>query len=120
MMLRTRSNALGALAGCILLITNHWGAYERYWWFDNAAHFLGGVTVGGFVATEDSSRLMDLSLTLGVATVWEGFEAWMNVSPWDGSHDYDDAVEDTILDTVLVLAGALLASEATKQHPHND
>jgi len=71
--------------------------------------------VSALVAGEESSRAMDLSITIGVATLWEGLEAYHGVSPWAGDSDYDEAVEDTILDTVMVFLGALLASEATKQ-----
>lgn len=108
----TRSNLLATIAGAILGAMQLWGAYEKYWWFDNIAHFLGGVAIGAATTGEDSSRLMDLSVALGIATLWEGFEAWRSIKPWAGETEHDEAVEDTILDTIFVLVGAMLASEA--------
>lgn len=110
----SRSNVLGSLAAVLVGGMHIWGAYERYFWFDNIAHVLGGVMVGGFLYDDDARASYVLGATLGVAALWEGFEAVRGVRPWAGEKSYDDAAEDTILDTLLVLFGAAYAYVASR------
>lgn len=91
-----------------------WGAYRDYWWFDNTAHLLGGVAVGSVFVDEDARLSYVLAATVGVSTLWEGFEAWRGIYPWSDGQGYDSAVEDTILDSVFVLLGAAFVDYASR------
>lgn len=106
----TRSNAISALAGIILAAMHLRGDYRKYAWYDNAAHFAGGIMVGGAVTGEDSSLTYDLLLTLGIAGIWEMLEVHTGHYPYKDSVPGDTRVEDAVLDTILVLAGAYLMS----------
>lgn len=81
------------------------------WWQDNLGHFIGGAAVGGAAHLALGLGLLESAAAfLAVAAVWETFEYRYNVRPWDGREDWgmDRAIEDTVLDTVVGLAGALL------------
>jgi hypothetical protein len=115
MRLATRSNALGGLAGLIAALLGAWGKYRSWWWYDNVAHLVAGVSLGSLVAAEDSSLAQDLAIVLGIAVCWEGFECAREIRPWAGETSDDVAAEDTLLDTLLVMLGAAFgAREASR------
>jgi len=111
MNLLTRSNLIGAIAGAILAGL-HFRAksYRRYFWFDNVAHFIGGVAVGGFASRPDSTVPFDLSVALGASALWELAEYEFGVFPFGGKTSEDYAAEDTVLDTIMVLLGAFIVA----------
>jgi len=101
---------LTAVAGVCTVILHVLGRYRHYWWWDNAAHFGAGVTIGGLITTDESSTVRDVGVFLGVAFLWELFEWCHGVWPWM-SGSSDRAIEDTLLDTLVGAIGAWLASE---------
>lgn len=112
MKLLSRTNAIGVLAGAIVLVGNWLGWYRSWWWFDNALHFLGGVALGGLISSRESSLRLDLGLVLLLGVAWELIEYHEGVYPWDGSVPPRAAAEDTILDMMLVAGGAYAVASA--------
>ena len=110
----TRTNAIAVLAGSILLAMNQLGWYRRWWWYDNVAHLLGGLAIGAFLESEDSTIGVNLTLTLLLALAWELLEYHEGVYPWDGSLEQRAAAEDTVLDTVLVAGAAYAVARANR------
>lgn len=102
------SNFIAAIAAGILGAMQLWGAYREYWWFDNVAHFLGGVALGGFLTSEDRGTIETVGLSLGVSTLWEIFEFQQGIRPFTPDTPTDTMAEDTLLDKIMLGAGAYL------------
>lgn len=104
---------IGLLSGLVSAVLHHIGEYRQHWWWDNAAHFAAGVSLGAAVRLlprQRSPRRTAIIASL-VAAIWELFE--YRQAMWPYKHpdvDSDRVAEDTILDTVVVAAGAALAA----------
>jgi len=89
--------------------------YSDHWWWDNAAHVLGGYAVGTVLSRVCSDERRAMQAFFAVTGVWEAFEYHTDERPWhtDENDDmvwtFDHAMEDTALDTVAGAAGAWLA-----------
>lgn len=116
MRIATRSNALGVLSGASCVALAVWSRYEDWWWYDNLAHLLGGVSLASLVADEDSPLGQDLAIVGCLTLAWEIFEYGKQVHPWGGDRALPDeaAAEDTVLDTLLVALGAYNAAKWAK------
>lgn len=101
----------GIPAGIVFIMTGL-DKFEDHWWWDNVAHFCGGLSVGTVLheATDDDTGA--LAGFLLVTTLWEAFEYSVGERPWDGSMCWDHAMEDTVLDTVMGFLGAYVAVKA--------
>lgn len=110
----SRSNALAVLAGAFAGALHVWGRYRDWWWYDNLAHACAGLALGSAIGTTDSDRGQDMAFVALLTTAWEAFEHWHGVRPWAGGKTSDSAAEDTVLDTILVLACAWLGSTWSK------
>lgn len=83
--------------------------YRSYWWYDNLAHLLAGYAVGAVLSHIADSKREALAEFLAVAVAWECFEYKIGEYPWDGRACWDHACEDTLLDTIMGLAGVWMA-----------
>lgn len=83
--------------------------HDDPWWYDNALHFASGVVIGLPLVVFGGAAVGYLGFLLA-AFVWEAFEYAYNIRPWDEREDWtkDRAIEDTILDTVMGLAGVFM------------
>lgn len=106
MKLFTRSNLLGLLTGILAVALGRWGKYKDWWWYDNLNHLVAGVSLAALFDSEDASRRHVLGIVLSINLMWELFEYYKNVYPWDGSVEKKAAAEDTLLDGLLVYIGA--------------
>lgn len=85
--------------------------FDRHWWWDNMTHVLWGVTLGSVFEALAWPVLLTFLL---VTTAWEIYEYGAKERPWhvdengDMLWSFDHAAEDTVLDTVMGLAGAYL------------
>lgn len=87
--------------------------YQEHWWWDNLAHLGAGFAIGTELGARTDDRSSVLLGFLGLTTAWELFEFRIDERPWDGSMCWDHAMEDTVLDTVMGLAGAYLATRVS-------
>jgi hypothetical protein len=113
----TRDTVLGLLAGVIAVALAAWNQYRRWWWYDNLAHLAAGVSLGSLIAREDSPIGQDLAIVACLTLAWELFEYGTRVHPW-GRPDglpRDAAIEDTVLDSLLVAIGAARAARWVKR-----
>jgi len=113
-MLRSRSTLVGVLYGAIALGLHVWERYTDWWWYDNLAHLSAGVALGGLVGTDDSSLVEDLLIVGGLTIVWEAAEFATGTYPWGELPDRA-AAEETLLDSLLVAIGALIAAREAKE-----
>jgi hypothetical protein len=111
----TRNRLLGALYGALALGLHLWGRYTSWWWYDNVAHCAAGLSLGSLVADADSPLGQDLAFVAGLTLVWEVLEFVTSTYPWDGNLPDRAAAEETLLDTLLVLLGALLGARWAKR-----
>jgi len=83
--------------------------FARHWWWDNLSHFLWGVTFGAIFMAFNWPVLPTF---LAVTTAWEIYEYGAGERPWHTDRhgemlwSFDHAAEDTLLDTIMGLAGA--------------
>jgi len=112
--LATRSTAVGLLYGAITIGLHLWGRYRDWWWFDNLAHLAAGISLGGLIASEDSPLGQDFQLVVGFIIVWEAAEYVTGTYPWGDLPD-QAAAEETLLDSLLVAIGALIAAREAKE-----
>lgn len=110
----TRSNALGVLAGTLSATLGAWGRYRDWWWYDNLAHGLAGLSLGSLVATRDSPVGQDLAIVGCLTLAWELHEYHGGIRPWTDSGRSDRAAEDTLLDSILVVGAAYAAAKWAK------
>jgi hypothetical protein len=103
-----RSTAIGLLYGTLTLGLAAWKRYRSWWWYDNLAHFTGGVALAGLVTDENSTTTEDALLVGGLTVAWEIVEFAHGTYPWDGSLPSRVGAEDTVLDSLLVALGAYL------------
>lgn len=104
--------AIGFIAGISLLWMQKWHAYGKYVWFDNVAHILGGATVASAAAIFTGGWLPYI-ITFTVGVLWELFEWYEGIHPWDGD-PHDKAWEDTALDMTMAMIGAYGAITAAQ------
>jgi len=104
----TRSNVIGVLYGLLALALHLWGRYRNWWWYDNVAHAAAGISLGSLVASDESSPTQDGLLVGGITAAWEITEYFHGAYPWGELPDRA-AAEDTVLDSILVAVGALIA-----------
>lgn len=91
--------------------------YDDHWWWDNVAHFFGGYAVGTALSLvlRDEERVLKAFLVLTGA--WEVFEYATHERPWHVDEsgemlwEFDHAMEDTALDTIVGAAGAYVAAK---------
>lgn len=95
-------------AAVVPIIMYVWYRFEDHWWWDNLSHFMAGYAFGAALADQIEPRTILIGFLL-LATGWEIFEYRINERPWDGSMDWDHAMEDTVLDTYMGLSGAYTA-----------
>lgn len=87
---------------------------ELPWWMDNLGHFASGIVLGGVLWLLTASWVYTTVGFVTLAIMWETFEYYHNVRPWDererGSWPTDRAIEDTLLDTYIGLTGAQIGA----------
>lgn len=97
-------------------VETEWDGYSQHWWWDNAAHLLGGYAVGHVLARFLGSRERVLKAFLILTGGLEAVEYASGERPWHTNGDgemawnWDHRMEDTALDTVMGAAGAYLAA----------
>ncbi len=107
--MRIRWLLLALCLSALLLSLHLWATaefmYWKYVWFDSPMHFLGGLTLGAFVAgLMTMPRRSVFYITIIVLIVgWEVFE-YIVGSPREENYAFD-----TVLDLVLGTLGATLA-----------
>lgn len=100
---------LAGVAGLVWAILAIVGEYKSHWLYDNVAHFSAGASLAA-LASLLLTFIPALAAVLIIAIGWEFIEFTHNVFPWVKRVSPDRAWEDTLLDTLLVMAAALVAS----------
>lgn len=93
-----------------------YNGYDQHWWWDNVSHYLAGYAIGKFfsVFTDDERKILGGFVI--TATGWEIFEYLSGERPWhtdengETAWSFDHAAEDTILDTIVGVVGAYIAT----------
>lgn len=110
-----RIRLLGIIAGLYSLGMGVLGYYQRWWWYDNLAHLLAGISLGGLLTSEDNPGIIDMGIVLTIAIAWELFEHRLSVFPWKKGVPKDYQKEDTLLDIILVMLGAAIPIRAKEE-----
>jgi uncharacterized membrane protein YjdF len=103
----------------VLVVLNIWyglvqGMYDRIWWWDIPAHFLGGVWAGLFAAwylqrrDKDFTVMRCAALALSIGIVWEIFEWYFGL----GTNIFMPYMVDTSKDLVIDTIGGAVAGFA--------
>ena len=99
-----------AIASTIVIGMHQMYRYPQHWWWDNVCHLTAGYAIGSALIELTDDRTTVVKAFLAITTGWEIFEYMIDERPWDGSMEWDHAMEDTVLDTYMGLTGAYLAT----------
>lgn len=94
----------------------NYSGYDEHWWWDNAAHYLAGYSLGALFSTFTDDKETAVKAFVATAVGWEIFEYVSRERPWhingDGEMDwsFDHAAEDTVLDVIVGAIGAYIAA----------
>lgn len=91
--------------------------FDRHWWWDNVSHLLWGVSFGAlFLSVIGLTYWQAIGASLIVASIWEVYEYVAKERPWHTNQNgdmmwlLDHALEDTLLDTYMMITGVWLVS----------
>lgn len=99
-----------------LSVATDWDGYSNHWWWDNLAHYLAGYAIGSFLSPYYRDERKVIERFVQIAALWEGFEYVSQERPWhtdengDMVWEWDHAMEDTVLDTIVGTYGAYVAA----------
>jgi hypothetical protein len=103
----TLTNVLAAGATVVWGVMGYLAWYGRYWWWDNLAHLLAGVSLGGFATAHPFPVVRPLVVAAVAVLIWESFEFAWGIWPWVEHTGLAKKWNDTLLDSYLVLNGAV-------------